>query len=88
MPGDRGGGATPVGQVVKGTVAETLEVPEYTYLRLNTPGGDTWVAITKTPIKVGDTVSVSVSIVMPNFTSKTLNKTFDKLVMGSLVPAA
>lgn len=70
---------------IKGKVLEVLEVPQYTYLRLDTPGGEVWAAVTKAPVKVGDSVAIASPMMMENFPSKALNRTFAKLIMGSLV---
>jgi hypothetical protein len=73
---------------LKGKVLEVLEVPQYTYMRLSTPGGEVWAAVGKTKVKVGDEVAIAQPMVMENFPSKALNRTFDKLIMGNLVPPA
>lgn len=73
---------------VTGKVLEVLEVPQYTYMRLNTPGGEVWAAVGKAPVKVGDEVTISQPMVMENFPSRALNRTFPKLLMGNLVPPA
>lgn len=70
-----------------GTVLEAMEVPEYTYMRVKTSSGEEWVAVTKTPVANGDVVTVAQNLVMENFHSKSLNRTFPKLVMGMLVGA-
>jgi hypothetical protein len=67
-----------------GTVIETMDVPEYTYMLIKTALGNEWAAVGKTPIAVGDTVTVSSQLVMDNFASKSLNRTFPRLVMGIL----
>jgi hypothetical protein len=75
----------------KGEVLEVRDVDMYTYLRLKTAQGETWAAVEKTPVKVGAQVSISNPMVMQNFESKALKKTFDKIVFGSLAdpsPAA
>lgn len=80
--------APPIGEAalqIKGKVLEVLEVPGYTYLRLDTPGGEVWAAVAKAPIKVGDSVAIAQPMMMENFPSKALNRTFAKLIMGSLV---
>jgi hypothetical protein len=73
--------------LLTGPVLETMDVPEYTYMRVKTSGGDTWCAVNKTPVAVGDVVTVNQSLVMSDFFSKGLNRKFDKLVMGMLVGA-
>jgi hypothetical protein len=82
--GDMGmGGGMGAGVVFTGKVVEKLDVPSYTYLRVATPGGDEWVAVSTMNVNVGDTVTVNQQIVMQNFPSKALNRTFEKLVMGT-----
>jgi hypothetical protein len=73
--------------VLTGSVLESIDVPEYTYMRLKTSGGEAWVAVNKTPVSKGDLVTVNQSMVMEGFHSKTLDRTFDKVVFGTLVGA-
>jgi hypothetical protein len=69
---------------LRGEVLEVREVEAYTYLRLKTPGGETWAAVPKAAVKKGAQVTIENPMVMENFESKTLNKKFDKVVFGSL----
>ena len=69
---------------LKGVVLEVRDVDIYTYLRLKTQEGETWAAVTKAPFKTGAQVSIDNPTVMRNFESKTLNKTFDKIVFGTI----
>jgi hypothetical protein len=74
--------------VMTGVVLETLDVPDYTYMKLKLGGGvEEWAAVNKTPIAVGDKVTFNQSIVMTNFHSSGLNRDFPKLIMGVLVGA-
>jgi hypothetical protein len=68
---------------VHGTVAERLEVPNYTYLRLTGPGGDTWAAVPTNDVAVGAEVTIIQPMPMEKFESKTLNRTFDVIMFGS-----
>jgi hypothetical protein len=72
---------------LKGEVLEAIDAPPYTYLRLKTSGGETWAAVLKAPVKKGTQVAVENPMVMTNFQSKTLNRTFDKIVFGTLAGA-
>jgi hypothetical protein len=77
-----------IGPAVRGSVAETVDTKEYTYVRVKTAQGEEWTAIPRTPtLAVGDEVVIGQSVVMEKFYSKSLNKTFDRLVMGVLVGA-
>jgi len=69
---------------VSGTVLETMDAAEYTYMRLKTATGETWAAINKTKIAKGDSVTVTNAMVMDGFQSKTLGRTFDHILFGVL----
>jgi len=60
-----------------GKVLETMDSGGYTYTQIATTDGNVWVAIPKTKIKKGQNVSFQPGQPMPNFTSKTLGRTFD-----------
>jgi hypothetical protein len=80
---------TPVAQVapadgnIHGTVAERLDVPNYTYLRLTTAAGDTWTAVPTNAVPVGTEVTILNPTAMRQFESKTLNRTFEVIMFGS-----
>ena len=69
---------------VSGTVLETMDASAYTYMRLKTASGEIWAAVNRTKIAKGDTVTVANAAPMDGFQSKTLNRTFDKIVFGVL----
>ena len=69
---------------LKGEVLEVQDVDAYTYLRLKTKDGETWAAVNKAPISKGAEVTIENATVMTNFESKTLKKTFDRIVFGTL----
>jgi hypothetical protein len=54
----------------------------YTYLQLDATLGKIWVAIPETQIKTGQTVTCTPGMTMYNFTSKTLNRTFEAIVFS------
>ncbi|MFA5909610.1 MAG: hypothetical protein WC815_12590 [Vicinamibacterales bacterium] len=59
-----------------GTVAETMNSGGYTYVRLQTPRQDVWIAADEFPVKTGERLTAAINMPMENFTSKTLNRTF------------
>ena len=61
---------------VNGVVLEVKDVDSYTYLRLKTKDGEIWAAVAKAPVKTGAEVTIENVMVMDNFESKTLKKTF------------
>ena len=71
-------------QGLTGEVLETKDVDSYTYLRLKTKDGETWAAVPTTSVKKGAQVTIANPMTMNNFQSKTLKKTFDKIVFGQI----
>ncbi|CAD5374551.1 conserved exported hypothetical protein [Rubrivivax sp. A210] len=69
---------------LKGEVLEVRDTESYTYLRLKTKEGETWAAVTKANVAKGAQVSIEAPMVMHNFESRALKKTFDKIVFGSI----
>ncbi|MDH5617324.1 MAG: hypothetical protein OEZ11_01655 [Gammaproteobacteria bacterium] len=63
--------------MTRGSVLETMNTGGYTYALLETSRDQRWVAGPETSIAVGDIVQVSQGMPMTDFTSKTLNRTFD-----------
>jgi len=66
----------------KGKVLETMDSGGYTYVQIDENGQKLWVAAMQTPVKVGDTVEFPDSPPMVNFQSKTLKRTFDKIIFA------
>ena len=77
------GPAAPVGPL-KGEVLEVRDVDQYTYLRLKTAQGETWAAVTRAAVKPGAQITIDNPMVMNNFESKALKKTFTSIVFGTL----
>jgi hypothetical protein len=77
----------PAAAPLKGEVLETTDAGPYTYLRLKTQDGEIWAAVAKAPVKKGAKVTIENPMVMTQFESKSLKKTFDKIVFGSLAGA-
>jgi len=72
---------------VTGEVLETKDVPPYTYLRLKTKDGETWAAVNKAEFKKGSSVTIDNVVVMENFESHTLKKTFPVILFGTVADA-
>jgi hypothetical protein len=83
MPSSAGEGSG--GESRSGTVAEVLQVPNFTYLRLSTDHGDEWAAVpTTNSLAVGQKATLAHANKMVGFTSKTLGRTFDEIWFGEL----
>jgi len=74
----------PASKVVKGEVLEAKDVESYTYLRLKTENGETWAAVGKAPVKKGAQITIENVMVMNNFESRSLKKTFPTILFGTL----
>lgn len=72
---------SPLAHIVKAN--EVLQTTQYTYVKVTGEHSDYWLAINKTLVNVGDTYYWSAGMIMNNFTSKELNKTFDYIVFVS-----
>lgn len=67
-----------------GEVLEAREADPYVYLRLKTADGETWAAVNKIAIKPGAKVTIDNPLVMRDFESKALKKTFATIVFGAV----
>ncbi len=70
--------------VVNGTVNQTMNTSGYTYLEIDDGTGIIWAAISQTNITTGENVTIDGNA-QSGFESITLNKTFEVLIMGTLV---
>lgn len=71
--------------VHKIVVKEALDGGNYAYLNVDENGQNYWMAITNMPVIVGDTYYYDGGMVMKDFESKQLNKTFDEIVFANTV---
>lgn len=78
-----------------GKVLETMNSGGYTYANIEGNGTKTWVAYPVLETRIGDTLTFKNCMPMANFQSKTLNRTFEKVlfcgapeVAGAKAPAA
>jgi hypothetical protein len=70
--------AAPVPEgMVRGTVLETMDAAGYTYVLLDTAEGPRWVATQQTPVAVNDIVQTNQGMMMQEFTSQSLDRTFE-----------
>ncbi len=68
---------------VAGTIVETMNASGYTYMLVDSGDKKTWVAIPATTVEKGAKIKYYQGMVMENFTSKTLDRTFDAVVFSS-----
>lgn len=67
---------------LQGKILETMNASGYTYLLLDSQQGKVWVAIPETKVAAGETVSTAPGMVMHNFTSQTLKRSFESIIFS------
>lgn len=73
---------------LQGQVQEVVDGGSYTYLRIRTKNsGDVWAATMPTKLQKGASVVIADAMLMTNFHSKALNRTFDEIVFGTATAA-
>ena len=79
--GDKADGPTML--VVSGKVVETMDGGGYTYALVDKDGAKTWVAMGKTRLAVGNEITCQPGMLMNNFRSTALNRSFKRIVFSS-----
>ncbi len=69
-----------------GMVIETMDSGKYTYVLVDTGKEQIWGAAPQFQIEVGEEVIVPTQMPMPQFKSKTLDRTFELLFFASAIP--
>ena len=77
----------PVAEGLTGKVLERIDAAPYCYLRLKTAKGEVWAAVPEAKIEKGAEVTLATPMLMNNFESKTLKRTFPEIYFGNLAPA-
>ena len=78
--------APPAPTTETGKVLEAMDAGGYTYINVATDAGEKWIAVNQTPVEVGEEVTFIDGMVMENFNSKSLDRTFPEIVFsGGLV---
>ena len=69
-----------------GTVVETMDAANYTYVRVKTASGELWAATSTFKVAVGDKVVVPLDNPMANFHSQSLKRDFPLIYFASSIP--
>jgi hypothetical protein len=68
-----------------GTVVETIDVPNYTYIHFkDVTGEERWAAIPSSKLAAGQEVRIAESMTMRDFRSPSLNRVFPVIIFGTL----
>ncbi len=78
----------PAANATSGKAVSVATAGGYTYIEVEVPGGSKWLAAPAATVKQGDTVSWNGGATMRNFTSSSLNRTFDEIVFVGGVQVA
>ncbi|MBM3864303.1 MAG: nucleotide-binding protein [Verrucomicrobia bacterium] len=62
---------------IRGKVVESINAASYTYVHVDTGAARVWAAAPQFAVKAGDSVALGDAMPMPNYHSKTLNRTFE-----------
>ncbi len=81
-----GGANTPVVQH-SGTVLETIDATPYVYIHAKSESGEQWLAAPATTLAKGAAIAWPDGLVMSNYHSKTLDRTFDQVLFVNQVVA-
>ncbi|MBI5674384.1 MAG: DNA-binding protein [Nitrospirae bacterium] len=65
-----------------GKVIETMDSGGYTYVQIENSGKKTWVAVPSTKVVKGQSISFAPGAEMQDFKSKTMNRTFDRIIFS------
>jgi hypothetical protein len=76
--------AVEAGNLIEGTVIETMNAGGYTYVCIENNGQTSWAA-TRGTVEVGEEVEIASGSVMTNFTSESLGRTFDTIIFTNRI---
>ena len=72
-----------IGSITEGRIAQTMDSGGYTYMLVEKGADKVWVAIPHSDVKDGQQVSFHPGVVMHNFNSTTLNRTFQDIIFSA-----
>ena len=70
--------------MIRGAVLETMDAAGYTYVLLDTAEGERWIATQQALVAVGDIVQTDQGAAMQDFTSQSLNRTFEVIYFSDV----
>ena len=85
FPAPQAAVAGAAGSGAGGTVKSVTNAGGYSYIEVDQAGQTVWVAATETPMKKGDKVEWQGASQMSNFTARSLNRTFEKIIFAQSV---
>lgn len=72
--------------IIHGIILEVIKKEGFSYLQVETPTGEKeWIAILASNAAVGNSVRIEEQVVLTDFHSKSINRTFPKIIFGVLL---
>jgi hypothetical protein len=68
--------------LLSGKVVESMDAGNYTYVSIEKDDKNVWVAIPRVKVAIDQEISIKPGMVIPNFESKTLNRTFESIIFA------
>lgn len=78
----------PEGPVVEAVVISSIPGSGYIYIEAEVDGKPTWIAGVPIEVKKGDKIRFVENTIMENFTSRSLGRTFDRIIFASMLQPA
>ena len=75
----------PTEAMLTGTVLETIDASNYTYVRVKTAKDEIWAAASQFKVNVGDKVMIPADMPMKDFNSPSLKRTFPTIYFTSRI---
>jgi hypothetical protein len=77
--------AEEAGNLLEGTVVETLNADGYTYVCINSNGQNNWAVTRGTLFEIGEEVEIASGSMSTEFTSASLGRTFDTIIFTNRI---
>lgn len=73
---------------ISGTIIETMNAADYTYVLIDGGPDKIWAAIPQTTLATGETITLAAGMEMKNFHSSSLDRTFDSIIFSPGIAGA
>jgi hypothetical protein len=73
---------------VTGKVVESMDAGGYSYINVATDSGERWIAVNQIAVEVGQEITYLDGMIMQNFFSKSLDRTFPEIVFSGGIAGA
>jgi hypothetical protein len=71
---------------LSGKVVERVDSPPYSFVRIESREGETWIAVPLTSASSGEVVELVNGVTLRNYEAPAIDRKFDTVVFGTLAP--